>query len=649
MIPTHTMSSKAGRILIILGISCVTPLISWGQQTDTTPPQLLGLSVNPPTIDVTQASQTLTVTMHVTDDLSGTVSVTVVIQSPSAAQTNFAGASLIQGTALDGTWVANLTIPRFVESGVWKISSINLQDEATNHQQLGTAALQSLGLPTSFDVQSNQDLSAPRLGSFSISPSTIDVSTGQQSATITMGLTDSPAGVDFSCPPNCAYDLYMTSPSGRQTQLAAYYDVSKVSGTAQNGVWQTTFTLPHDAEAGNWNVSFVVLYDLAGNGVSLNTAMLKALGFPTTLTVTSATPDTIPPVLTNLLFGPNFVNTSLKSEPITITLGAADNLSGLDFVAGFASPHFNFTDIAFTSPSGQQSQFVTPYSTSFKLQGGTAVKGTWTASFTLPQFSEAGTWEISSLTLKDTAGNYLTLNTSQLQAMGFQTALIVVLPSLTSDGTIPTSGGTVQDTVFGSRAAVSFPPGILASSTGVAIDVFTQTLHLPVPSGFAIEGTDYVNIQLIPEPSFPLPAPGANITLPTTKQMAPGAVLKLFKVDPVTGNLIPERSLNGGIVTGTVDPSGISATFTGLAALSVVVGLIPSSSVPGDIDGDGKVDCTDIAIVKGAFGKRVGQTGFDSRADVNNNGIVDISDLAFVSRQLPAGTVCRFASILPSN
>jgi hypothetical protein len=35
------------------------------------------------------------------------------------------------------------------------------------------------------------------------------------------------------------------------------------------------------------------------------------------------------------------------------------------------------------------------------------------------------------------------------------------------------------------------------------------------------------------------------------------------------------------------------------------------------------------------------QSGFDPRADVNGDGIVNILDLSFVARQLPAGTVCE--------
>jgi hypothetical protein len=64
------------------------------------------------------------------------------------------------------------------------------------------------------------------------------------------------------------------------------------------------------------------------------------------------------------------------------------------------------------------------------------------------------------------------------------------------------------------------------------------------------------------------------------------------------------------------------------------------SAAPGDLTGDGRVDCADIAVVKASFGRRTGQPGFDPRADVDTDGIVDIRDLAWVSQKLPAGTSC---------
>lgn len=63
-------------------------------------------------------------------------------------------------------------------------------------------------------------------------------------------------------------------------------------------------------------------------------------------------------------------------------------------------------------------------------------------------------------------------------------------------------------------------------------------------------------------------------------------------------------------------------------------------ALPGDLNGDGKVDCIDVIIVKASFGKKKGQPGFDPRADTNSDGIVDIRDLTFVSQKLPAGTRC---------
>lgn len=68
-----------------------------------------------------------------------------------------------------------------------------------------------------------------------------------------------------------------------------------------------------------------------------------------------------------------------------------------------------------------------------------------------------------------------------------------------------------------------------------------------------------------------------------------------------------------------------------------------SAAVPrvtGDLDGDGLVNCTDVAIVRASFGKRAGQVGFDPRADVNGDRLVNLVDLTVVTRAVPTGTRC---------
>jgi len=64
------------------------------------------------------------------------------------------------------------------------------------------------------------------------------------------------------------------------------------------------------------------------------------------------------------------------------------------------------------------------------------------------------------------------------------------------------------------------------------------------------------------------------------------------------------------------------------------------AGIPGDLNGDGRVDCTDIAIVKAAFGTSAGDPKYDVRADVNGDGVVDIRDLAYVSQHLSPVRAC---------
>lgn len=63
-------------------------------------------------------------------------------------------------------------------------------------------------------------------------------------------------------------------------------------------------------------------------------------------------------------------------------------------------------------------------------------------------------------------------------------------------------------------------------------------------------------------------------------------------------------------------------------------------TLPGDVNFDGAINCQDQAVVKASFGRRTGQAGFDARADVNGDGVVDIRDLSFVAQKLAAGTSC---------
>jgi hypothetical protein len=519
-----------------------------------------------------------------------------------------------------------------------------LADKVGNYQSLDAAALAKLGFPTVLTViNSVSDTTPPELTGLNIAPTAIDVSSGSQAVTFTLDIQDDLAGFAPTCGSYCSYGLIsLMSPSGKQNQGELSKQMTLLSGTPEQGQWQIAVNLPQYAEAGKWTISSLWLQDTVGNGNYLSTSSLQSLGFPTSFTVTSSPSDTEPPQLVRVDISPTFVDTSARSATVTATLQATDNLSGILHSYRPISPNVFNNDfyISFQSPSGNQGWF-----TSFWSQpiAGTDKNGTWQGTADLPQFSEAGTWKPYTAVLVDNAGNTVTYDSAQLAALGVP-SLEVIRPSLDVDGTVSdiNKETTISDTVFGDRAQVTIPAGVLTQPTTISIDVLNSDLNLPMPVGFSTTGTRFVNIHLDPKPTPPYPAPGITLVLPVDNQTPPGTLLTLYRVDPDTGNLTPEPSaIPGQPVTGTVNADGLSATFTGVASLSTVVGLISSGTVPGDLNGDAVVDCADIAIVKNAFGTKGGQAGFDSRADTNHDKVINIRDLSFVSRELPKETVCR--------
>jgi len=63
--------------------------------------------------------------------------------------------------------------------------------------------------------------------------------------------------------------------------------------------------------------------------------------------------------------------------------------------------------------------------------------------------------------------------------------------------------------------------------------------------------------------------------------------------------------------------------------------------LPGDVDGDGQLTCSDVSAVTASIGKRAGEPGFLPNADLDQNGVVDMRDIVAISRLLPAGMRCK--------
>ena len=638
----NTSDKFSLRPLLYILIAVALAASGKAQVSDTTPPVLVGVvPISPNSVDVSTGAKSVTVTTHVTDDLSGVSSVCQVFTSPSGNQHTLTScSSRVSGTALDGIYSASIQIPRYVEAGVWNLDQFSAFDNAGNRLFYSTSNLQALGFPTALLVTSSPaDTHAPLVTSLSIVAPATDLSSGPANVTITIGLSDDLSGVDLTR--FIGFEMVLASPTGKQQQYIAKEDFHLLSGTNLNGTYQITHSFPQYSEAGLWSVSNIALVDAVGNQTSLPKSSLQAQGFNVSFTVISSQQDLQPPQITGLTFTPSTIDTSLGAKPVVVQMTLTDDLAGVDFSPDNPSVSTEH-GIVFSSPSGQQSQACCYFPPTFTLFPGTRTNGTWTDTITFPQFSEAGTWTARIISLKDSVNNSLSFSSSDLQLRGLPFQLTIFRPSTLPDGSVGSGGGTVQDSTFGNRASVTFPPGAVLVSTTVAIDVLTNPPPLPTPSGFSA-GSFFENIILTPTPLFPLlpPSPGLTVVLPMPSFTAPGTTLTLFRFDPATGQLVPAVSVSGSNVVGTVDSSGLSATFLHVAHLSTLVAFAPNNHVLGDVNGDGKVDCTDLGIVKASFGKKAGTTGFDPRADVNNDGVVNILDLAIVSRQIPAGTLCQ--------
>ena len=159
---------------------------------------------------------------------------------------------------------------------------------------------------------------------------------------------------------------------------------------------------------------------------------------------------------------------------------------------------------------------------------------------------------------------------------------------------------------------------------------------------------------------FLVTSPNTAVTLNSGSAQTVTWSVANTNVAPVsTANVKITLSTNGGLTYPTVLAASVPNSGSAVVTMPAVASTTARVKVEavgnvyfdvsnanftikllGDLNGDGAVNCADVAIVKAAFGKSTGQPGYNPIADVNSDGIVNIKDLAFVTQKLPAGTVC---------
>ena len=245
---------------------------------DTKPPQLSSLAIKPTSVNTSSSSRTVTLTAHITDDLSGFGSNgKLFFSSPSGKQSTVSTSfKRISGTATDGTYEIPVTFQQFSEAGTWSISTIRLSDQAGNEAELDHGYLLETGQPSTVQVESVQDTQPPQLLGLSLEPSTVDASSPDPTVRVLAHVTDDISGA------SCGIFTFL-SPSGELGNYASACEL--ISGSRSDGFLEGKLNFEDDSEAGIWRIVAVRFFDFAENERVLKGSQLEEAGLPTTVTV----------------------------------------------------------------------------------------------------------------------------------------------------------------------------------------------------------------------------------------------------------------------------------------------------------------------------------------------------------------------------
>ncbi len=499
---------------------------------DATAPALVSIDFTPKSVDVSSASQDVTVTAQLTDNSSGVQYAQAYFDSPSKTQHVTFFLALTSGTATNGTFQNTESIPAGAEPGTWKLSRVELTDAVGNVVEYGpTLTPFPIGTPTDLAVTSTApDTTAPTLVSLDFTPKTVDVTSAAQVVTVTAHLTDDNTGVQFA-------EVYFSSPSAAQTAFASF---ALTSGTGTDGSYTASVTIPKNGEPGTWKLNRVDLQDNASNSVQYGPGFSRSFpsGMPTDLSVQNANVDTTAPTLVSLSFSPPSVDVRTAAKTVTVTAHITDNKSGVQHA-----------EVYFLSPSKTQQAL-----NSFALTSGTGTDGTYTATITIPKSGEAGTWKLTRVNLLDAANNSVDYGPSYSAQFPIGTPTDLSVTSTTAD-TAPPALVSLDFTpksvdVTNSSQSVIVTAHLTDDNTGVQ----SATVYFSSPS----QGQHVLANFTLSSGTATNGTYQASVTIPHSAEAGTWTILQVFLEDTAGNSVSYGPSYPAQFPSGT--PTDLSVT-----------------------------------------------------------------------------------------
>jgi hypothetical protein len=123
-----------------------------------------------------------------------------------------------------------------------------------------------------------------------------------------------------------------------------------------------------------------------------------------------------------------------------------------------------------------------------------------------------------------------------------------------------------------------------------------------------------------------------------------GATRQHYVLKEVNDGSTPNRDAGNAISQRQAAVGGFVAAQAGSPEEGTGVRLYAydiAPYLPGDVDGDGQLTCSDVAAAMGSLRKRTGDPGFLRNADLDQDGVVEMHDITVLWRLVPGGVHCR--------
>ena len=294
------------------------------------------------------------------------------------------------GTDKNGTWIGELNIPVGSPPGTISANYVSVQDSIGNSADASKVVF-DYEAPKPFKVPitaSKYDLVGPVLSQISISSTSVDSSAKTQDLIVSFRATDATGTVASKFDhASLTFDTRSTYQSLQGTQFR------KISGTAKDGVWQSTIKVPTTVYSGTWQLDAEIA-DEIGNSSSIfdfdRQSWAKNIKSSPSITVKSGPKtDTQPPEMIDVKVNNTHVNTANGLGLLSVQMrlrdpaGVADAPSFWMVMDSEGSDERNYR-------FGAESNYGR-----MKLVSGTKFDGLWELKAKLPDGMASGTWELA--------------------------------------------------------------------------------------------------------------------------------------------------------------------------------------------------------------------------------------------------------------